>query len=128
MTTWITSEDHLVSSIRGFLLQAPTPENIEALEECHLIGIHYDDLQYMYDNFPEFNSVGRRIAEYYYAYAEDRAFICRLSRAIERYDYFMISNSHLINRIQLTYIASYLGMSLETLSRLRSRLLKKKGK
>jgi CRP-like cAMP-binding protein len=126
VTTWITSENHLVSSIRGFLLQSPTPENIESLEECHLIAIHYDDLQYVYNHFPEFNIVGRKIAEYYYTFAEDRAFICRLSRAIERYDYFMINHSHLINRIQLTYIASYLGISLETLSRIRSRLMKRK--
>jgi CRP-like cAMP-binding protein len=126
VTTWITSENHLVSSIRGFLLQSPTPENIEALEDCHLLAIHYEDLQYVYDHFPEFNIVGRKIAEYYYTFAEDRAFICRLSRAIERYDYFMVNNSHLINRIQLTFIASYLGISLETLSRIRSRLMKKR--
>jgi CRP-like cAMP-binding protein len=128
VTTWITSENHLVSSIRGFLLQQPTPENIESLEECHLLGFSYSDLQYAYEHFPEFNIVGRKISEYYYTFAEDRAFICRLSKATDRYNYYMINNSHLINRIQLTFIASYLGISLETLSRIRSRLTKKKAK
>jgi CRP-like cAMP-binding protein len=128
VTTWITSENQLISSIRGFLLQQPTQENIEALEECHLLGFRHEDLEYVYEHFPEFNIVGRKIAEYYYTFAEDRAFICRLSRSIERYNYFMISNSHLVNRIPLTYIASYLGISLETLSRIRGRLTKKKDK
>jgi CRP-like cAMP-binding protein len=126
ITTWVTAENQLISSIRGFLLQLPTPENIEALEECHLLTLHHSDLEYAYQHFPEFNVVGRKIAEYYYTFAEDRAFICRLSKATDRYNYFMINNSHLINRIPLTYIASYLGISLETLSRIRSGLTKKK--
>ena len=126
VTTWITSENQLVSSIRGFLLQMPTLENIEALEDCLLLRVHYSDLQYLYENHIEFNITGRKIAEYYYTFAEDRAFICRLSNATDRYNYFMINHSHLVNRISLTYIASYLGITLETLSRIRSSLSKKK--
>lgn len=128
ITTWITSENQLISSIRGFLLQQPTPENIEALEDCHLLALHHSDLDYAYQRFLEFNIVGRKINEYYYTYAEDRAFICRLSKATDRYNYFMKNNSHLVNRISLSYIASYLGISIETLSRIRSRQTKKKPK
>lgn len=126
VTTWITGEHQLISSIRGFLLQQPTQENIEAIEDCRLLAMHGADLQYLYDHFPEFNIVGRRIAEHYYTFAEDRAFICRLSSAAARYDYFFKAHAHLINRIPLMYIASYLGMSNETLSRIRSGLTKKK--
>lgn len=128
ITTWITSENQLISSIRGFLLQQPTPENIEALEDCHLLALHHSDLEYAYQHFLEFNIVGRKINEYYYTFAEDRAFICRLSKATDRYNYFMTNNSHLVNRISLSYIASYLGISIETLSRIRSRQAKKKSK
>ena len=125
ITTWITAENQLISSIRGYFLQLPTTENIEALEDSYLLRLHHADLEYAYTQFPEFNVVGRKIAEYYYTFAEDRAFICRLSKATDRYNYFMNSNSHLVNRIPLTYIASYLGISLETLSRIRSRSTKK---
>ncbi len=128
ITTWITSENQLISSIRGFLLQQPTPENIEALEDCHLLALHHSDLDYAYQHFLEFNIVGRKISEYYYTFAEDRAFICRLSKATDRYNYFMAQNSHLVNRISLSYIASYLGISIETLSRIRSRQSKKSAK
>lgn len=126
ITTWITSENQLVSSIRSLLLQRPTPENIEALEDCHLLGFHYSDLQYLYDNYPEWNVLGRKIAEYYYTFAEDRAFICRLSKATDRYNYFIANNGHLINRIPQMYIASYLGMTVENLSRIRNQLARKK--
>ncbi|QEC41553.1 Crp/Fnr family transcriptional regulator [Pseudobacter ginsenosidimutans] len=126
ITTWITSENQLVSSIRGFLLQQPTAENIEALEDCHLLALLHSDLENAYEQFVEFNIVGRKINEFYYTFAEDRAFICRLSNATDRYNYFMQNHSHLVNRISLSYIASYLGISIETLSRIRSRQSKKK--
>jgi CRP-like cAMP-binding protein len=126
VTTWITSENAMVASIKSFLLQAPTEENIAAIEDCRLVGIHYTDLQYMYDTFPDFNTAGRRITEYYYTHAESRAFLGRLSKATDRYNYFMANNGDVINRIPLTYIASYLGIRLDSLSRIRKRLLSKK--
>jgi CRP-like cAMP-binding protein len=126
VTTWITAENELVTSIRGFLMQAPSRENIAAIEESRLIYLHYDDLQYMYENFLDFNIMGRKIAEIYYMHAEDRAFICRLSKAVDRYNYFMINNGHVINRVPLTYVASYLGIRLDSLSRIRKKLMDKK--
>jgi CRP-like cAMP-binding protein len=126
VTTWITAENELVTSIRSFLMQIPTRENIAAIEDSRVIYLHYDDLQYMYDNFTDFNIMGRKIAEIYYMHAEDRAFICRLSKAADRYNYFMINNGHVINRVPLTYVASYLGIRLDSLSRIRKTLLNKK--
>lgn len=126
VTTWMTSENELVTSIRSFMLQMPTLENIAAIEDCRVIYLHHADLQYMYENFLDFNIMGRKIAEFYYVHAEDRAFISRLSKAVDRYNYFMLNNAHLINRVPLTYIASYLGIRLDSLSRIRKTLLAKK--
>lgn len=126
VTTWITAENAMVASIKSFLLRVPTEENIAAIEDSRLMGIHYDDLQYMYNRFPDFNTAGRKITEYYYTHAEDRAFICRLSKATDRYNYFMTNNGHVINRVPLTYIASYLGIRLDSLSRIRKQLQSRK--
>jgi CRP-like cAMP-binding protein len=126
ITTWITSEHQMVSSIRSLLRQQPTHENIEALEDSYLLALHFSDLQYFYDTYPEWNVLGRKIAEYYYTFAEDRAFICRISNATERYNYFIGTNGDLLNRIPQMYIASYLGMTVVNLSRIRSQLSKKK--
>ena len=126
VTTWITTENELVSSIRSVFLQMPTEENIEALEDCYLMVIANSDLQKVYDTYPEFNIVGRKILEYYYTFAEYRAFLCRLSKATDRYNYFVKHSGHLINRIPLLYIASYLNMSIETVSRIRRQLSAKK--
>ena len=121
VTTWITAENEMVSSIRGLSNQEPSLENIQAIEHCDLVVATYDSLQYLYDNFIEMNIVGRKILEQYYRDAEERAFISRIPNATKRYKHFLDTKTTLSNRIPLKYIASYLGMTIETLSRIRSR-------
>jgi CRP-like cAMP-binding protein len=122
ITTWITGEQELVTCITSFGLLQPARENIQALEDCELTGLSYEDLQYLYDHFPESNIVGRKILEKYYRDAEERAFIARLTEATSKYKHFIATKSDLLNRVPLKFIASYLGMTLETLSRIRSKL------
>ncbi|MBC7873683.1 MAG: Crp/Fnr family transcriptional regulator [Ferruginibacter sp.] len=120
ITTWITAENELVSSIRGFDLQQPSLENIQAIEDCELVVADYDALQYLYENHLEMNIVGRKLLQQYYRDAEERAFISRIPNAGKRYLHFLDTKPSLANRIPLKYIASYLGMTIETLSRIRS--------
>ena len=122
ITTWISGEQELATCITSFGLQQPARENIQALEDCELSALSIDDLQYLYDNFPEANIVGRKILEKYYREAEERAFIARLMEATSKYKHFIATKSDLLNRVPLKFIASYLGMTLETLSRIRSKL------
>lgn len=122
ITTWITAENELVTSISSYYQQIPSIENIEGLEDCKLVAIHRDDMEYLYKHFPEVNIIVRIILEKYYQDAEERAYICRLTEATSKYHRFINTKSHLLNRIPLKYIASYLGMTLETLSRIRSKL------
>ena len=122
ITTWITAEKEMVTSISSYYQKIPSIENIEALEECVLYGIHRDDMQHLYSHFPESNAVVRIILERYYQDAEERAYISRLTEATAKYHRFINTKSHLLNRIPLKFIASYLGMTLETLSRIRSRM------
>ena len=121
ITTWITAENELVSSIGSFTMQMPTLENIQAIEDCELLQMTFTDLEKIYKKFPSFNITARKIYELYYVSAESRAFIARLKNAEQKYQYFLVQNGHLANRIALKYIASYLGINMETLSRLRSK-------
>ena len=66
------------------------------------------------------NIVGRKLLEQYYSEAEERAYISRIPNAGKRYRHFLDTKASLANRIPLKYIASYLGMTIETLSRIRS--------
>lgn len=121
ITTWINVEDHLISSIFSLNQRSPSIENIQALENCDLLVMSIDDLEALYEQYPEFNEIARKVLQVYYADAERRAFIARLTKAENRYHHFLLYHQQLANRIPLKYIASYLGMTLETLSRVRKK-------
>lgn len=126
ITTWISAENDIVSSIRGFNQQLPSKENVQAIEDCALVCGEYETLQHLYQNYPEMNVVARKILEIYYADAEERAFISRIPNAGRRYQHFLETKGNMANRIPLKYVASYLGMTLETLSRIRGRSSREK--
>lgn len=126
ITTWITAEGEMVSSILSFEVKGSAIENMQAIEDCDLLALTLADLQDVYEQFPEFNIVGRKLLQQYYSDAERRAYIARLTNAETKYKQFLHRYSHLGNRISLTYIASFLGITLETLSRVRRKLSMKK--
>jgi CRP-like cAMP-binding protein len=123
ITTWLTEENEMVGPISNLGLnnQAAT-EYVQVIEEATLVVVPSKCLEYMYSNFAESNIIGRKILEESYRSAEQRAFICRLPSADKKYKHFLLSQPALVNRISLKYIASYLGMTIETLSRIRSRM------
>ena len=125
ITTWIIVENQLVSSIYSLNERTPSLENIQALENCELLALTYDDLETLYLLYPETNLLARKLLQVYYADAEKRAFIARLTKAENKYRHFLLLHQPLSNRIPLKYIASYLGMTLETLSRVRKKFSSK---
>ena len=122
ITTWITAENEVVSSISTLDARTPAMENMQAIENCELLALTYTDFQDLYIKFPEFNIVVRKVLQKYYQDAEGRAFIARLTNAEKKYQLFITRYGHLANRIPLKYIASFLGITLETLSRVRKKL------
>ena len=125
ITTWITVENELVSSILSLDERVRSIENIQALEKCELLALTLEELEIMYERFPECNVLARKILQRYYADAEQRAFIARLTKAENKYRYFLKRHQVLSNRIPLKYVASYLGVTLETLSRIRKKFSSK---
>jgi CRP-like cAMP-binding protein len=125
ITTWITVENEMVSSILSLDERVKSIENIQALEKCELLALTLADLEVMYALYPETNVLARKILQHYYADAEQRAFIARLTKAENKYRHFLKRHGALSNRIPLKYIASYLGVTLETLSRIRKKFTSK---
>lgn len=121
ITTWFAMENEMVSGIRSFLLQVETVENIQAVEDCELLAISFSDLTKIYEKYPSFNITGRKITEFHYTSAENRAYITRLHDAEKKYALFLEFYPQLANRVQLSYVASFLGITNETLSRVRAK-------
>jgi len=122
ITTWISVENELVTSISSLDIKAPSIENMQAIEDCEMLALSYIDLENLYTKYIDANIAGRKLLQKYYRDAEGRAFIARLTKAENKYNYFLENHSHLSNRIPLKYIASFLGITQETLSRVRKKL------
>lgn len=121
ITTWITAENELVTAIPSLNKQHPSREYIQAVEDCELLVMTYKDLEVLYEKHVEFNIVGRKLLQKYYEDAEERAFVVRLTKAEDRYQHFLNKYEHLANRIPIKHIASFLGITQETLSRVRQK-------
>lgn len=121
ITTWINTEGELVSSIAALAAQSPSPENIETLSYAEILVLDLEKLNQAYEVFPETNILARKLLQQYYADAENRAFIARLTKAEIKYRYFLNRHPSLSHRVPLKYVASFLGMTLETLSRTRKK-------
>lgn len=122
ITTWIAQENEVVGTIRNLWLEGDSEEYLQALEDVELVAIPHALSDYLYENFAEANIVGRKMMELYYRSAEERAYLCRISSAEKRYKRFLLSFPDLVNRVSLKYIASFLAIRLETLSRIRAKI------
>lgn len=119
-TTWFMSENNLMISVFSFFRQATATENIELLEESTLLCMRWEKLQTIYKEFPEFNVHSRIFTEKYYIQAEKRAIILRTRKPAERYQLLLNSQPEILQKASLGQIASFLGITQETLSRIRS--------
>ncbi len=124
ITSWITCENELATSISSFFTNKISKENIQSLEESTLLVFDNVNLDLVFKKFPEFNEVVRKILQLYYSQAEERAYITRLPRAIDKWNYLFINLNKFIHRVPLKYTASFLGIRIETLSRIRSLIIK----
>jgi len=126
ITTWFCFGDNIVGAIRHPDAQSnPSLEYLQALEDCELIRVPYTLIEYAYANFEEANIIGRKLLALHYYAASDRSILARIPNAMRRYRRLQESKKIDMNKIPLRYLASYLGMRLETLSRIRSKELHK---
>jgi len=122
-TTWFMGQGNMVISVYSFFTQRPSAETIEILEDCILQYISYQDLQMLYKCFPEFNVVGRILTEKYYILSEERALALRTLSAKDRYENLIKAYPEILQKATLGQIASHLGITQETLSRVRGKYL-----
>jgi CRP-like cAMP-binding protein len=120
ITNWFMPEKSFVISVKSFFHRVPSQEEVEVLEDATLTSISYDDLQHLFRAFPKFNFTGRVLLQEYYILCEERNISLRRQSTKERYQDLLRDFPSLFNRVPHRMIASYLGMTPETLSRLRA--------
>lgn len=122
ITTAFSIEHSIITSPQSYLMQVPSFENIQALEYTEVFFLHYDHIQYLLQKHVVFNDYVRKLYEKIFIDADSMLYSIRSESALQRYERLMETQPYLIQRVSLGHIASYLGMSQETLSRMRSQI------
>jgi len=122
ITYWFGFEKDFVTSFHSFITQQPAVENIQLLEGSILWSISKDTLASLFDQYHEIERLVRIVYEKYYIRLEERFVNAQFKTASERYENLLRQTPYLLERVPLGHIASYLGISQETLSRIRSKL------
>jgi CRP-like cAMP-binding protein len=112
-------EGDIIVSASSFFLQKESHEFIQAIEDSVLWYLCYDELQHIYKNYPEFNVIARVLSIKSYLLSEQRINFIRMKQAADRYSSMLEFFPDLVLRVPSKYLASYLSISVETLSRIR---------
>lgn len=119
ITFWFGEEGETVLSMRSYVENKKGYENIELLEDCRLYKLKTEDLNRLYNQDIYIANWGRKLAEKELLKIESRILSSQLLSAKERYERLMRDSPSLLQRVPLKYIASYLGMTQVSLSRIR---------
>ena len=123
ITGYIFKETLFASSYESFLRQVPSIQTLETLEECDLLVINYKRLQQLYDELPKMHIMARKVAEQRFINAQLMLSSFILDSPEERYRKFEEQQGDLLLRVPHHIIASYLGITPVSLSRIRKRLM-----
>lgn len=123
VTEHFSYEGCIIICIESTLKKEPTHLMIEALEDSIVYLLPYDKLMLLTEVSWEINMFYRKILEYSLITSQIKADSWRFETARERYNLLMQHQPEVIKRAPLSHIASYLLMTPETLSRVRSGIL-----
>ena len=122
ITFWFGQEGDAILSMRSYVEGKEGYEDIELLENCELYKIDFERLQLLYNEDIHIANWGRKLAEKELIKTEDRLISRQSKPAIEKYRELITHHADLVKRVQLTHIASYLGITPVSLSRIRAGL------
>jgi CRP-like cAMP-binding protein len=115
-------ENNFIAALESFLLQVPSRQAIETLEDCDLLVIGRQKLQELTAAYPKFNMFSKAIAEQAFILLQRRASSFILDSPEERYLNMLQQRPEILERVPQHMIASYLGVTPVSLSRIRGRI------
>ncbi|GAB3351129.1 Crp/Fnr family transcriptional regulator [Arachidicoccus ginsenosidivorans] len=119
-------ENWWISDQQSYNNGISSKNNIDALEDCELLLIEKNDFDHLVSRFPNFRTFRDELKARSYDVSQNRILSNISDSAEEKYTNFIKSYPDIFNRVPLHMIASFLGLSRETLSRIRSQIAKVK--
>lgn len=125
VTTAFHPENTYAADMFSFFKRVPSSEYIQAITDCKTWRLTYEDMQASFHNIPEFREFGRLNIINNYGQLKQRMLSMLQETAEERYANLINSNPSILQIAPLKYIASYLGITDTSLSRIRKDFVKK---
>lgn len=125
VTTYFYPKNRVVFEALSFFLRTPSTENIQAVTDCNGYIINFEKLNMLFHSIPEFREFGRAMLVKEFSLYKQRTLAMINKSAEERYANLITTNKEIFQHAQLKHIASYLGMTDTSLSRIRKEFTKK---
>ena len=125
VTTDFYGGGQVLFEVSSFFGRTRSKENIQALTDCEGWYISYEQLNALFHGMPEFREFGRSVLVKGFAALKTRMLGMITETAEERYAQLLATNPAIFQHVPLKYIASYLGITDSSLSRIRKELSKK---
>ena len=110
------------SEYESFLTRQPAAQNIEALTDVEVVELGFDDVQFLYRQYPAFQEFGRKIAEMLFIMLNQRNTALLANSPEDRYRQMIENNSYLLQTVPQYMLASFIGVTPEHLSRIRKKM------
>ena len=123
VTQWIGSKGFFITDLDSLTFNTPARFNIQALTDTELHTIKKEDYNRIAEKIPGWPEIEKKFIVKCFTIMENRIFAHLSMSAEERYSVFFNQNKELFNQVPLQYIASMLGMTPETFSRIRKKQL-----
>ena len=120
VTGWIALEGEFFAELVSLKAQQPTRFNIQAMEDTEIQCIHYLAMEKLYKAWPAWQEFGRKVWENAFTRVVEGIIAHQTLTAEERYAQ-MLTRSDLVQRVPLKHLASFLGVTPTSLSRLRAK-------
>jgi CRP-like cAMP-binding protein len=125
LSTYFFTENMFAGSYDSFISRRPSKVAIETLEECEVLVLTHEAQEKLYDIFPKMNEFIRKAIEQRFVLLHDLFISYLLNSPEERYLMLQKERPELLQRIPQHQIASFLGVTRVSLSRIRNRIAKK---
>jgi CRP-like cAMP-binding protein len=125
ITTNFYLKNQIVCEVSSFFTRTVSRENIQALTDCKAWSITYEQLNFLFHNIPAFRDFGRLILVRGFTALKARVLSMITETAEERYATLLKTNPEIFQNAPLKNIASYLGITDTSLSRIRKEFSKK---
>lgn len=120
VTDWLAFENDFISAINSFFLNIPSPHYIEVLEASELLEFSREDSLILSDKYHDFEKLASKVITRTLLQLQQRVVSIQFETAQQRYENLLNIRPDITQRVPLTHIASFLGITLETLSRIRN--------